>query len=430
MTSKCVVKTKDELARIGGLLPQKQMESDTREMSILSIIKYFHPRPEEYKSAGFTAQQIEVREKNCSIFIPPHQRFFVWSLEKQEILIDSILRNYPIPGIMLSKSEERGVVYQEDGQQRFTTLWRYCNNLFPVYYGNAKIYYNKDVSKIENAYSLAHNYPDQKMRIDTYKFHITEVEFYGDKDNITAEYFERLNSGKSLSDGDKLWNRRNSPLVKTAIKIASDKRVRDDMVKILGIDLSEIEHKTRTHLRCLCGLIASLSKPIDYGQIDTWGDDVLTESYTKLSINLDLKVNKEWCVTSIKTLLDSFKKCKHKGSKHLSNNTPKTNRAFTRHFGVMILDWRLRVMKNTTGVNIPEYGFLSKQLINRFSTYWSKIINVIRTDPFKFNKDNRHFINEMFVGGDLPNRNANIGKRVLSRRNALIAAAKKRGIIY
>jgi hypothetical protein len=36
----------------------------------------------------------------------------------------------------------------------------------------------------------------------------------------------------------------------------------------------------------------------------------------------------------------------------------------------------------------------------------------------------------MFVGGDLPNRNVNIGKRVISRRNALIAAAKKRGIIY
>ena len=280
-----------------------------------------------------------------------------------------------------------------------------------------------------NTYSFAQHFPEYKERLDSYKFHITEVEFNANKDEVTAEYFERLNSGKSLSDGDKLWNRRNSPIVKAALEIANDSRIKEDLEKILGINLNTIATTSRTRMCSLVGLVAALSKPFEEGQMETWGDNVLTESYAKLYQILDLSVNKEFCITCIQTLLKCYKKCRKIGSKALSNNTPTTNRAFTRHFGVMIYDLRRSIKRNTSGSYIRDLGYISNTLVHNFCNYWAKIISIIRSDPHKF-KDPRHFINEMFIGDDLPNRNSNIGKRVISRHTALVAAAIKKGIQY
>jgi hypothetical protein len=418
-----------DIQEIERLLPKRLIESNRQERTFLNIVKNFHPREEEYKAAGFKEDQIEAKRQTCEILIPEHQRFFVWTDEQQHKLIDSIFKNFTIPDVMVSKSrEERGVVYQEDGQQRFTTLWRFYNNQFPLKYGKASIYYNKDVSDMSDTYSLQHHFPEYKNRLDSYKFYITEVEFNAEKDDVTAEYFERLNSGKSLNDGDKLWNRRNSPLVKVALEIAEDVRIKEDLKKILGINLNIIAKSSRTRMCSLVGLVAALSKPFEEGQIETWGDNVLTESYAKLYQILDISVNKEFCIKCIKILLKCYKNCSNKGSKALSNNTHTTNRAFTRHFGVMIYDLRLSIAwaQNNPALESSE---IFEWLEKHFCDYWAKIIVLIRSDPYKF-KDPQHFINEMFIGDDLPNRNSKIGKRVISRHTALIAAALKKEIEY
>ena len=107
------VKSTIHIRQIERLLPKRLIESNRHERTVLSIVKSFHPRKEEYEAAGFTQEEMEERERSCEIFIPVHQRFFVWPIEHQQNFIDSIFKNFPIPGIMVSKSNIRGVVNQE-----------------------------------------------------------------------------------------------------------------------------------------------------------------------------------------------------------------------------------------------------------------------------------------------------------------------------
>jgi len=60
---------------------------------------------------------------------PDFQRGFVWDVQKQSNLIESVLLRIPLPVVYVSEeSEEETLVI--DGQQRLTTLFRFMNNEF------------------------------------------------------------------------------------------------------------------------------------------------------------------------------------------------------------------------------------------------------------------------------------------------------------
>jgi hypothetical protein len=67
---------------------------------------------------------------------PPYQReSSVWSLEKQQLFIDSLLNGYDVPKIYLHDLrgvEETKVYAVVDGKQRLTTIWAFLTNLFPL----------------------------------------------------------------------------------------------------------------------------------------------------------------------------------------------------------------------------------------------------------------------------------------------------------
>ena len=69
-------------------------------------------------------------------FDPEYQRLSVWSDEKQSFLIDTILRNYPIPPIFLHQHIDpaTGKTHYDviDGKQRLTSIQRFINDLIPV----------------------------------------------------------------------------------------------------------------------------------------------------------------------------------------------------------------------------------------------------------------------------------------------------------
>jgi len=69
-------------------------------------------------------------------FDPEYQRLSVWSDDKQSFLIDSILRNYPIPPIFLHQhidaSNGKTTYDVIDGKQRLTSILRFINNEIPV----------------------------------------------------------------------------------------------------------------------------------------------------------------------------------------------------------------------------------------------------------------------------------------------------------
>lgn len=68
------------------------------------------------------------------ILQPDYQRFYIWDLKKEQGLIDSILRGFPIPPVWIWTHEDSSgdTVYEViDGQQRLTCIRRYLNNEFP-----------------------------------------------------------------------------------------------------------------------------------------------------------------------------------------------------------------------------------------------------------------------------------------------------------
>jgi hypothetical protein len=82
---------------------------------------------------------IEFKKRNLLLVDEEYQRGAVWSLRQERLLIDSILREYPIPKFYfhLTSSEYGGLANRSyqivDGQQRINAIYKYMNNGFKLY---------------------------------------------------------------------------------------------------------------------------------------------------------------------------------------------------------------------------------------------------------------------------------------------------------
>ena len=82
---------------------------------------------------------------------PDYQRGAVWTAEKKQLLIDSILRGYDIPKIYLrfispGSSFDSEVV---DGQQRLRAIWDFVDNKYPL--GNESVDFT-DMDNLDGKY--------------------------------------------------------------------------------------------------------------------------------------------------------------------------------------------------------------------------------------------------------------------------------------
>ena len=396
-----------DIEHVKKYIPESQITLEKREMTINDIISELHVRDIDYKDAKFNAKYILDRQEKCSLLIPERQRFYVWDFKRQNDLIDSIIKNFPIPSVIITNGESRGTFYQEDGQQRFITLWRFAHNLFPYKPTNEidiKIYYDKVPDNSLNCYSMKNDFPELKHRIDSYRIPVIAAKQIYD-DSVLPIIFERLNSGKNLMDCDKLWNRKESNLVKSSLEIASDPSIYTLLKKHLGIDVKNIYKKNRSLICNLVGIVLALSIP--FNESDIWGD-VLTKSFLQHCKYLNNDINKEEIIHNIKILLTIYDNS-IEGDKKLNNNTVSTNRAFTRHFGTMIYD--LRYTKHT-------YNTISEPIIKLFISKWIKIVDLIRNDPYKID-DANHIIQKMYINGDNKSKNQNIGKYIKQRHQII-----------
>ena len=88
------------------------------------------------------SQLIEWIKRDQINLHPPYQRNFIWSSKDQKLLIDSILKGYPLPNFFIYKKDD-GRYDMVDGQQRATTISKYVKGEFS---NSAKEYY-KDIDK-------------------------------------------------------------------------------------------------------------------------------------------------------------------------------------------------------------------------------------------------------------------------------------------
>ena len=139
------------------------------------------------------------------IRVPEHQRHPSWPQANKERLVDSVMSNYPIGQITMTKHNDiNGEEYfnVQDGQTRMGALQEFVMDQFPW---KGRLY--SEMTADERA-----GFNNFVIQVDIFKkeriMHQTEF------DGIICEIFERLNSGKPLTDNDKYWNRKDTPAMK------------------------------------------------------------------------------------------------------------------------------------------------------------------------------------------------------------------------
>ena len=183
-------------------------------------------------------------ERNSDRFkyfrIPAHQRFPSWNKEKKKLLIDSVLKNYPIHSVICSKHFEmdntkiREYLDVEDGQTRLSILQEYYEGGFVD----------------ENRNNFEDLSPSEKRAFENYEVSIEIIETEDDNEDVIHDIFDRLQMGQPLKDCDKFWNWKDAPLVKYALELIHS----GDLNTRLGT--SKFSSKKRERLSDIVGLVS------------------------------------------------------------------------------------------------------------------------------------------------------------------------------
>lgn len=123
---------------------------------------------------------------------PEYQRGKVWSKDKQQLLIDTIIKNMHIPPIYFRVLEKE--FYEcVDGQQRCIAIFDFFDNKFPLakkYSGDLGGKYFQDLPS------------NMRDRIEDYELMVFEISNATDEE--IREMFDRLQRGMTLTAGEKL----------------------------------------------------------------------------------------------------------------------------------------------------------------------------------------------------------------------------------
>jgi hypothetical protein len=221
---------------------------DREEPSSITLRELF-----EYDKVTKSYTKFDARARSTSKLlyrIPEHQRFPQWNKPQKLGLIDTVLRNYTMSGIVLSEKivMKNGKIVKyydiEDGQSRLSILQDFhaCRFDLPTMGIESMTFDTLDLD-------IQNRFLDYKITKEIIKNKARSLEEY--EDNI-HEMFERLQGGKRLTDDDKYWNRNTSPLVDLAISI----------IKTYGYDFNITKitssSKKKKGLTNICGLIGGI----------------------------------------------------------------------------------------------------------------------------------------------------------------------------
>ena len=169
-------------------------------------------------------------EANTLYRIPEHQRFPSWPIAKQQRLVDSVFKNYPIHAFIAIRhlvadgDEITEFCNIEDGQTRMTALQEYMLDKYHSEAGDGpndgKLY-----SQLE---------PTMKERFKNYQVTLEVFSGRGINSDVIADIFNRLNSGKPLGDNDKFHSRMNTPIMDFLNEIKGHMDLHDNIEKYIG----------------------------------------------------------------------------------------------------------------------------------------------------------------------------------------------------
>lgn len=183
---------------------------------------------------------------------PGFQRKSVWLERDRAKLIDSMLRNYPLPAIFLYKREVSGHLVFDviDGKQRLESIFMFMGTMKGRYKTRSQLPNSDDVELID--WTMLKRKGLQHL-ITGYEIPVIEVD--GEIGEI-IDVFVRINStGKALTQQEKRHARYyNSPFLKEAARIAN--RYQSYFQKS-GI-FSSGQFSRMKHVELVCELMISL----------------------------------------------------------------------------------------------------------------------------------------------------------------------------
>ncbi len=151
---------------------------------------------------------------------PGFQRDSVWNERDRAKLIESILRNYPIPAIFLHRRNENGKLIFDviDGKQRLESVFRFAGLIRGARFAVKTLFSDSGAPQIINWSSLKRS--GQQHIITGYELPVIEVD--GDTAEI-IELFVRINStGKALTKQEQRHAKYyRTPLLKEAARLAN-----------------------------------------------------------------------------------------------------------------------------------------------------------------------------------------------------------------
>lgn len=183
---------------------------------------------------------------------PGFQRESVWTKSDRQKLIDSILRNYPIPAIFLYKRIEDGdIIYDViDGKQRIETFLMFMG----LIKGN-QFYVKTNLDKPEKEKITYKLLQKRSLQNKLLGYKITTIEVEGEPSDV-IELFVRINStGKALTSAEKRHAKYfRSPFLKEANRIAS--KYENYFLKNKILTSSQISRMK--HIELICELMVSI----------------------------------------------------------------------------------------------------------------------------------------------------------------------------
>jgi uncharacterized protein with ParB-like and HNH nuclease domain len=174
-----------------------------------------------------------------------YQRKLVWTVEEKQNLIDSIMRGYPIPLILLAhtKDDKYEVI---DGMQRLDAIFSFIDNKYSLPDGS---YFNTNefpTSKLYNKEPMPDGttFISQQDCANITEYQLAVTVFPIEDDSSVTDIFGRINSGgRQLSNQEKRQAGVDNALSNFVRKVSSKMRkdITDDIIELSNMPSISID---------------------------------------------------------------------------------------------------------------------------------------------------------------------------------------------
>lgn len=203
------------------------------------------------------ADLVHLYEKKMLNLSPTFQRKSVWKDRDRHLLIESILRNFPIPAIFLYRRSENGRLHYDviDGKQRLETIFRFMGAMRGSFIVKAPVT-GMDGVQVINSISMKRNRQhNERIQPMLQGYRVPVIEVNGELGDI-VDLFVRINStGKPLTPQEKRNAKYSgSDLLREATVLANKLESKFDDLHIF----SDAQKSRMKHIEFAAELIMSM----------------------------------------------------------------------------------------------------------------------------------------------------------------------------